>query len=227
LFRKLNKIWILENNMDYLSKLIDWLKKLFLKKEKREYKEILKPEIKEERKYREILEQEIKQERKPKLKLEVYPREITKKEKFERLINNIEVNRDTLVKERLKDRLKIKQEGSWVRIFFNQRIFLVDEEGLKVFNEEFNIPDYHLCLVYSKNGVYLAREKNYGKEELFHRFLMKKEIEDFQLERGCRFESIVVHHINFEEYDNRRENLKVMTKQEHDKIHNRRLNKIE
>ena len=54
-----------------------------------------------------------------------------------------------------------------------------------------------------------------------NQMVMKKEIEEFQLENNLPYEDVIVHHIDFEEYDDQKVNLEVMTKEEHDKRHNR------
>ncbi len=183
-----------------MKKVINFFRRLFLKKEK---EIILKPEVK------------------TKEPEQIYEK---KDQKFSQLIKNIEENRDSIIKEKQENELKvIPSDLDGVCLSLKKKLFLLDNEGFELFREKFNLPEYTLFISYSKKGYYLARRNNEtDKEEFFHRFLMKKEIEDFQLERGCLFEEIVVHHDNFEEWDDRKENLKIMTKEEHDILHNRK-----
>jgi hypothetical protein len=50
---------------------------------------------------------------------------------------------------------------------------------------------------------------------------MNKEIEDFCLDNNCTKNKAIIHHKDFSPFNNRRNNLQVMSEEEHNKVHNR------
>ena len=111
-------------------------------------------------------------------------------------------------------------------VIFQKVGFVIDEEDLDYFNNEFNKKPYRLVIVRSKNRkgkeiLYLARDnKNSNTPEYYHRLIMNKEIENFCKSKGCSKSEVVVHHINFNTKINTKSNLNVMTREQHDRLHN-------
>lgn len=126
-----------------------------------------------------------------------------------------------------KPQVQINDEG--VFCIWNKDIFLFDKEGYNLFNQKFNQVLYDFVKVNTKSGKYLAMIKK-GENALifFHRWLMENEIFNFAFENNIsdKYE-IVVHHKNFNPSLNNRENLQVMTREEHNKLHNREDKKEE
>lgn len=153
--------------------------------------------------------------------------EIKKKEKHKQylqLIESIEKNREQIIKEEKENKLKIIpfENGKDICISLNKKLFVIDKEDYNIFEDEFNLSEYTLSVHYSENGYYLVRiNEHTGKEDFLHRFLMQKEIEDYCLENDYEEKEVVVHHKNFYEWNNKRENLQIMSKKEHNKLHHR------
>lgn len=166
---------------------------------------------------------------KPKKKPEFVPTAVVKESEngYKQLIENLEKPeiREQVIKEKQEREFKVldrNDKEDLIATTFEKLTFFFDKEGFEIFNEDFNVKGYSLCLVHSQNGEYLARvNKETEREDLFHRFFMKDEIEDFYSKKDVEYKNIVVHHVNFSEKDNRKLNLQVMTKEEHDILHNR------
>jgi hypothetical protein len=196
----------------FLKKLLFWRKK----------------SIKEEQAI--IVEQQAISEPKiiPEIKQEHKIREI-KESKFKRDLQYLKENKDKIIKEKKENELRVVPSDSpnLCYIRFKNKLFSFDKEGFDLLQEEFNQEPYELIIKKekTKNGgeaFYLAREnKNTGKIDFFHRWIMRKEIEDFCLEYNCKQEEVVVHHKNFNPIFNEKDNLQVITITEHNKIHNR------
>lgn len=163
-------------------------------------------------------------------KIYVIPEEEIKKRENERhkqylqLIENIEKNRGQIIKEQTENELKIIpfENGEDICISLKKKNFQIDKSDYIIFENEFNLPEYTLSVHYSENLYYLVRINKYtGQEEYFHRFLMKKEIEDYCLNKGYTKIEVVVHHRDFCEWNNKRTNLQVMSVKEHNEIHHR------
>ena len=159
--------------------------------------------------------------------------------KFQELIKNIEKNRKSLILEKEK-REKIRRErkkkfskkveinvdifDDRVEYFFGDILFIFDPEGYDLFEEKFNT-------FRSKIIVYKGKKDNsegylsklipgLHKPLGFHRWLMSEEIEKFAKENNIsNTKEIHVHHIDGNTTNNRKENLQVMTKKTHRKLH--------
>lgn len=185
-----------------LKTILDYLKSLFSKK-------VPEPEPKAETK---TPKKKAQEEKKP--------------DKYQQLIANLENPevRKQIIKDKEEREFKVlgtNDEEDLILASFDNLKFIFDREGFNVFNEEFNIKGYTLRVI----GGYLARVDSDGNEEFFHRFFLKDEIEKFYLEKkaecGLNRQDIVVHHKNLNPQWNKRDNLVVMTKEEHDILHNR------
>lgn len=106
-------------------------------------------------------------------------------------------------------------------IQFRGELFLFDEEGIKKFKEEFYISPYKLSIEYKKNYFYLVRVYPNGYIEYFHSWFMMPEKEEFREKNHLDKWDVVVHHKKVNPWNNRRENLQVMTRTEHDILHHR------
>lgn len=116
--------------------------------------------------------------------------------------------------------IQLSEEG--IFCVWNKEIFLFDKEGFELFQQQFCVPDYELVKGITKSGNYLARRK-FGEIncEFFHRWFMHKEVFNFRKDNYLEGSEIVVHHKNFNTSINTRDNLQVMTRKEHDLLHNR------
>lgn len=123
-----------------------------------------------------------------------------------------------------------ENEAGEIFLISGKDIFLFDKEGYEFFQKGFRIDSVYneemkeLLKVRSEDGIhkYLGKLKEgYRTPSYFHREFMRKEILNFSLGRNIDKSEIVVHHRNFNPQDNKKENLLVMTKQEHDELHNR------
>lgn len=201
-----------------LKTILDFIKSLFSKKvpEPEPKAEATKPKEKQKKKVQVPIQE----------KTEEKKLEEKKSDKYQQLIANLEnpETRQRIIQDK-KDRefkvLASNDEEDLIIASFDNQKFIFDKEGLDVFNEEFNVKGFTLCVI----GGYLGRVDSEGKEEFFHRFFLKKEIEDFYLNKkaecGLNRQDVVVHHSNTTPWWNKRDNLVVMTKEEHDILHNR------
>lgn len=196
-----------------LKTILDFIKRLFSKKVPE-----LEPKV-------ESIKPKKKQKDKVQVPIQEKPEE-KKPDKYQQLIANLEnpETRAQIVQDKKDREFKVlakNDEEDLIIASFDKIEFKFDKDALNVFNEEFNIKGYTLRVI----GGYLARVDSEGKEEFFHRFLLKDEIEKFYLEKkaecGLNRQDIVVHHKNLNPQWNKRDNLVVMTREEHDIVHGR------
>jgi len=193
-----------------LKTILDFIKSLFSKKPEPKV-EATKPEKKQKKKVQ-VPIQEKPEEKKP--------------DKYQQLIADLEnpETRQQIIQEKKQREFKVlgtNDEEDLILASFENLKFIFDKEGFDIFNEEFNTKGYSLRVI----GGYLGRVDSDGKEEFFHRFFLKDEIEDFYLKKkaecGLNRQDVIVHHSNLNPQWNKRDNLVVMTKEEHDLIHHR------
>ena len=148
---------------------------------------------------------------------------------FQKDLKYLESNKNKIIRKQEENNLKIipSDNPNLKFIKLKKILFNFDKEGFDLFQENFNKEPYELNIKKElyKNGeeaFYLLREnKHTGKIHFFHRWLMEKELKDFCLEHNYKQNEVVIHHINFNSKMNEKNNLLVMTKIEHDKLHNR------
>jgi hypothetical protein len=139
----------------------------------------------------------------------------SKRLEFQFLIEDIEKNREKIIKDKKERELIIVENG----IVLDKKGFIFDKEGVKLFQEEFNTPEYELSISYERKSYYLVRKnKKTGKKALFHRLLMGAEINEFCIKNNCTPEDVEIHH-KTNCGDNSKENLEVMTIEEHRNKH--------
>ncbi|MEN7982025.1 MAG: hypothetical protein ABFQ65_01095 [Nanoarchaeota archaeon] len=139
-----------------------------------------------------------------------------KKTQIEELLS-VRKEREELVKEREKNIPKFEEVDDEVRCIFKEKVFLFDKEGYKFYNDIFR--NYGKLTIKNK---YLAIDEESNEWVLFfHREFMRIEIEDFCVENNCKGDKVVIHHTDFSTTNNKKENLRVMFKEEHNKLHHR------
>jgi len=140
-----------------------------------------------------------------------------KKTKIEELISNTRKEREHLIQEREKITPKFQELGNGMMCIFKKKVFLFDQEGYEFFNDEFIIFD-GLDIIEG----YLVINNPANKFPLFfHRRFMRIDIEIFCEKNDLGEEDVIVHHIDFNKRNNRKENLRIMLKKDHKKIHGR------
>lgn len=152
----------------------------------------------------------------PRIKQKVEKRK-PKRTKIEELLDNREKEQEELAKAREKNTPKFEEFSGGMKCNFKGKTFLFDKEGYEFYRREF-ILFGGLDII----NNYLAINNPANEwTSFFHRYFMRIEIEDFCEENNCEGKDVVVHHIDFSRTNNRKENLRVMFKVEHDKLHNR------
>jgi len=155
--------------------------------------------------------------------------EIKEPSNYEKALDYIINNKDKIVIEKEENKLKILSSANSKLKFirFKKILFCFDNEGFDLFQREFNQKPYELDIkkgIYKngKEAFYLIRinKKNY-RVDFFHRWFMQDEIDDFCLENDYERKEVVVHHRDFNSTINYKDNLQVMTIEEHNEIHNR------
>jgi hypothetical protein len=145
----------------------------------------------------------------------------TGKESFD-VLDYIRKHRKEIIKDKEERKLKIlpkTSEGYWIQL--DKKMFLFDEEGWKLFEEEFDNPSYELFVNYAKKSYYLGRvNKENGHKKFFHRMFMWSEILDYASKKGVREFEVDIHHKQ-NCFDNRRENLVPLTRSEHEGGHSK------
>ena len=117
-----------------------------------------------------------------------------------------------------------KKESSKIKFLVDGWPSLIfDKEGFKLFVKEFwNCNKGYNVLMLSPYITLLRELKPSGLEKkYFHRVFMRFEIYKESKKRNCKFSDLHVHHINQSHFDNRKENLKIIHKDEHVKEHSK------
>jgi hypothetical protein len=162
------------------------------------------------------------------------------KNKFQELMKNLEENKGAIILEKARvEKRKIDKRKKYakkikidvdifddrVEYFIGNTIFTFDREGYDLFEAKFDTFRSKI-IVYkgeeTSSEGYLCRLLPGLKKPLsFHRWLMLKEIEKFAKENDIEdLRTIHVHHKDLDTTNNRKNNLQVMTKEAHRKLHN-------
>ena len=88
--------------------------------------------------------------------------------------------------------------------------YVFDEGGWEKFDKEFDCSGQ----IYINDKGYIIRKHN-GTKESFHRWLMAEEVREFCEKNDCEPEDVEVDHMNINNKDNRKENLRVLLKKDH------------
>jgi len=200
----------------------NWLKNLFRKKEP-----LIKigPELEEIEWQGKInkQEREIQKEREDdKIRLLEKRKETIEvkktKSQFQDLVDNIEPNRESIIKSQKNDIPELRNYDDKVEYVFKGITFIFCKEGYRLFENDFYKHKKYYNIIID-NG-YLAREhKEQDFVKHFHKWFMDDEVRKFAEVNKCPIREIHVHHIDLTTTNNKKENLKVMTIEEHKNLH--------
>ena len=208
---------------------LNWLKNFFRKREsltevKSELEEIewqIKIEKQEQEIQKERKEDKIKllEKRKRELQNKKETIEIKKtKNQFQDLVDNIEPNRDFIIKSQEDNLPQVKDYEDWVGYIFKGITFIFCKEGYGLFKDNFYKHKKYYNIIID-NG-YLARQhKEQDFIQYFHKWFIDDEVRKFAEVNKCPIGEIHVHHIDLTTTNNKKENLKVMTIEEHKNLH--------
>lgn len=159
-----------------------------------------------------------KRKREGQIKKELVPE---RKSPFKILIDNIEPNRELIIKEQEAKIPKVKEYDDKIKYIFNGITFIFCKEGYNLFEEKFKNSYYTIFI----DDGYLARQHNITLfTEHFHRWIMDEEVERLAEELVSSKKDIHVHHKSGVydkngKYDNRLDNLEVLYKDNHAQRH--------
>ena len=95
-----------------------------------------------------------------------------------------------------------------------EECYLFNNEDYPLFKDKFDEKGQ----AYINQSKYLLRK--IGRfEEPFHRWLVAEDILNFCKINNCKPSEVEVHHINFNQKDNRKENLQIMFVKDHEFLH--------
>ena len=140
-----------------------------------------------------------------------------KEKQNHQLILDIEKNRDKIIAEKEFNTPVINRKNNGGVLCLRGEKFLLCEEGLRMFERDFQNDDYYTIII---KDDYLAREHDErGFIQFFHRWLMQEAVREFAEEQEIERNDIEVHHVDLTTTNDKIKNLNPMHKDDHKKLH--------